>query len=109
MHHIENLSTINSLTQCGIECESCATHCIDENRATCAKMCLDCSSICFETAAALGRGSHFSAQRAATCAIICDECATECEKHDNEDCRLCAESCRKCAEECRYIHVTAPV
>ncbi|MHB8898378.1 MAG: four-helix bundle copper-binding protein [Thermoguttaceae bacterium] len=33
----------------------------------------------------------------------CDACADECEKHDMEHCRKCAEACRRCAEECRQM------
>ena len=28
-------------------------------------------------------------------------CAAECERHDHEHCRLCAQMCRECAEDCR--------
>ena len=30
-----------------------------------------------------------------------DACAAECEKHDHEHCKLCAQMCRECAEDCR--------
>ncbi|WP_425573169.1 four-helix bundle copper-binding protein [Paraburkholderia caribensis] len=32
-----------------------------------------------------------------------DACASECEKHQHEHCKQCAEACRRCAEQCRAM------
>jgi hypothetical protein len=32
---------------------------------------------------------------------MCEQCAAECEQHDHEHCKLCAQICRECAEDCR--------
>jgi len=36
-----------------------------------------------------------------TCIRACELCAAECEGHEHEHCRLCAQMCRECAEDCR--------
>ena len=32
---------------------------------------------------------------------IFQRCAAECEKHDHDHCKLCAQMCRECAADCR--------
>ncbi|WP_367281915.1 four-helix bundle copper-binding protein [Tunicatimonas pelagia] len=34
---------------------------------------------------------------------MCEWCAQECDAHDHDHCKQCAESCRKCAEECQKM------
>ncbi|WP_419150467.1 four-helix bundle copper-binding protein [Paraburkholderia kururiensis] len=34
---------------------------------------------------------------------LCDACAAQCEKHEHEHCRQCAQACRNCAEACRAM------
>jgi hypothetical protein len=73
--------------------------------AQCIRASLDCADICAATARMSVRqtGSNPVALRAAlrACIETCEACAGECEKHDNEHCRLCAAACRECSDDCR--------
>jgi hypothetical protein len=92
---------------CAKMCLSCADACAAEkmDMRQCIRTCLDCADVC-EAAARLGlrrTGSNEDVLREMLefCARVCDACATECEKHDHEHCRLCAQMCRECADDCR--------
>jgi hypothetical protein len=92
---------------CAKMCLSCADACLAEEMymAQCIRLCLDCADVC-EATTRLGlrrTGSNEAVLREMLefCARACDECAAECEKHDHEHCRLCAQICRECAEDCR--------
>jgi hypothetical protein len=98
---------VHHLMYCAKMCLSCADACAAEkmDMRQCIRTCLDCSDVC-EAAARLGlrrTGSNEEVLREMLefCARVCDACATECEKHDHEHCRLCAQMCRECAEDCR--------
>src|SRR6476659_23446 len=70
----------------------------------CARMCLSCADACAAEKMAVRRtGANEQVLREALefCARVCDACAAECEKHDHEHCKLCAQMCRECAEDCR--------
>jgi len=92
---------------CAKMCLSCADACMAEamDMTQCIRACLDCSDIC-EATARLGlrrTGSNDQVLRETLelCARTSDSCAAECEKHDHEHCKLCAQMCRECAEDCR--------
>ncbi|HWS20075.1 MAG TPA: four-helix bundle copper-binding protein [Nitrososphaera sp.] len=34
---------------------------------------------------------------------VCDACAQECQRHEVDHCKRCAQACRSCAEECRRM------
>jgi hypothetical protein len=92
---------------CALMCSSCADACAAEkmDMRQCIRSCLDCADVCGATARLAVRrtGQNIEALRAVldTCARICALCAAECEKHDHDHCRLCAEMCRECAQDCR--------
>jgi hypothetical protein len=92
---------------CAKMCLSCADACAAEkmDMAQCIRLCSDCADVC-EATTRLGLRRTGSNERVLTemlefCARVCDECAAECERHDNDHCRLCAQMCRECAEDCR--------
>ena len=92
---------------CAKMCLSCADACAAEpmDLTQCSRVCSDCADIC-EAVARLGTrrtGSNDEVLKETLelCARVCDWCAIECDKHDHEHCRLCAQICRECAEDCR--------
>ena len=98
---------VHHLMYCSKMCLSCADSCAAEkmDMTQCIRLCLDCSDVC-EAAARLGlrrTGSNEAIVREMLefCDRVSDECAAECEKHDHEHCKLCAQICRECAEDCR--------
>ncbi len=106
MAHETNQQLIAALNNCAIECNHCATACLEEQDvqmlSTCIKLDLDCADICKVTATLLARDSVHGKHLLKECAEICNACAEECEKHahHHEHCKRCAEACRSCAEAC---------
>lgn len=100
---------VRHLMFCSAMCASCADACAAEemDMRQCIRTCLDCSDIC-EAASkvALRRtGSNEGVLRAALDLAVkaAETCAQECEKHDHEHCKLCAEMCREVVEDCRNV------
>lgn len=92
---------------CSLFCTSCADACVaeDMDMQQCIRNCLDCADICAATARLAVRrtAQDIGVLRAQLelCIKACEHCADECERHDNEHCRLCATMCRECADDCR--------
>jgi hypothetical protein len=108
MAHEKYQSCIDECIKCAVQCNHCATECLNEQDAAMLTKCIqldrDCAVICLAAVDYMSRGSENAPQVCAICADICDACAEECEKHAKmEHCKLCAEQCRKCAEECRKL------
>lgn len=107
MHNSANKSAIDALIACFIECEHCASACLDEDdvkmMAACIKLDRDCADICKLTATLLARGSKHGKHLLRECIEVCEACAAECSKHQHEHCQKCAEACRACAEACRAL------
>ncbi len=95
---------IDACLACAIACENCATACLNEHDVQMMKNCIlidrDCADVCSLTARLLARESKHGEHLAKECREICLACAAECDKHDNDHCKKCAEACRKCAEAC---------
>ena len=95
------------LMYCARMCVSCADACVAEamEMTQCIRACLDCADVCEATGKLAVRraGSNEAVLKEIleVCARVCDSCAVECEKHDQEHCKLCAQMCRECAEDCR--------
>jgi hypothetical protein len=100
-------SLFETCLDCLRDCENCATACLDgdmvQMMAQCIKSCRDCADTCDICARFIARNSDLHAHLCAVCAEACDRCAAECEKHDHDHCRRCAQSCRRCAESCRQM------
>ena len=92
---------------CAAMCTSCADACSaeDGDMRQCIRLCLDCSDVCAAmTRIAVRRtGENKEMVRAMleACTRACIVCAEECDRHDHEHCRLCAQMCRECADDCR--------
>lgn len=97
---------------CALFCTSCADACLAEemDMTQCIRICLDCADIC--TAAAkvatrrTGEGDDLTRIALRACIEACQLCAAECERHDHDHCRLCAEMCRECERDCREALAT---
>ncbi len=94
---------------CSAICTSCADACLAEKMADemrqCIRLCLDCSDVC-ETTAKLatrrtGSNDILLEEVLQLCVTACDLCAEECERHDHDHCRICAQMCRETARDCR--------
>lgn len=100
---------IEECYDCAQSCVSCADACLGEEAVQqltqCVRLNLDCADICVATGAIATRrtGSNEASIRSVleTCALACRLCGDECEKHDLEHCRLCAEACRRCQQACQ--------
>jgi hypothetical protein len=92
---------------CALICTACADACAAEkmNMAQCIRTCSDCADVCAATSRLAVRrtGRDVTALRSMleTCIRVCEICAQECERHEHEHCRLCAQMCRECAADCR--------
>ena len=78
-------------------CLSCADACMAEamDMAQCIRLCLDCSDICEATARLglrrTGNDQPMLRELLMLCGRMCEQCAAECERHDHEHCKLCAQ------------------
>ncbi len=92
---------------CSLICTSCADACLAEpmDMRQCIRICSDCADVCGATARLMVRrtGQDIEMLRAQmeACIQACEICAAECERHDHEHCKLCAQMCRECADDCR--------
>jgi hypothetical protein len=97
---------------CAKMCLSCADACAAEpmDMKQCIRVCSDCADVCEATARLgarrTGTNDEVLKETLELCARVCDWCAIECDKHDHEHCRLCAQICRECAEDCRKAALT---
>jgi hypothetical protein len=108
MSHQKFQSCIDACLACAIECEHCATECLNEEDITLLALCIEldreCAHACYASARLMSMGGEHAILFCSACAEICDACADECEKHaELEHCKRCAEKCRRCAEECRTM------
>jgi hypothetical protein len=101
---------IDACITCAIECDRCATACLNEKDismlARCIELDRECAEACYATARLMGIGGEHATLFCHVCAEICETCAEECEKHvahGMEHCRSCAEACRSCADTCRSL------
>jgi len=95
------------LMYCAAMCASCADACSaeDGDMRQCIRTCLDCADVCEATMKIVVRRTGNNAELVRTmlesCLRACELCAAECDRHDHEHCRLCAQMCRECADDCR--------
>lgn len=98
---------IDACLACGVECNTCASACLNEPDVTMMARCIEldreCALICFTAAQLMSMDGEFSHALCQLCADICETCAEECDKHDADHCKRCARVCRLCAEECRKM------
>jgi hypothetical protein len=106
---VEELSqAIEALLDCAAHCNICADACLEEemDMTNCVRACLDCADICQATASVLSRAGASGApwlELVGVCADACANCASECDSHEMDHCKVCAEACRRCEEACREL------
>ena len=100
-------SCIEACYECAMECDRCATACLQEEDLKMMKRCIEldmyCSGICRTAASFMAMGEMYSGQICRLCAEICQACGEECAKHKYEHCQRCSEACKSCAAECNKI------
>ncbi len=108
MENNNRQALIQTLLNCVLACEHCATSCLAEQEvqmmALCIKLDRDCSDICTIAARLLQRDSVIARQFLLLCEEICRLCGDECAKHNAEHCQKCAEACHTCADACHVHH-----
>lgn len=98
---------------CAQVCRMCADACLGEPDPAplrdCIRRNLDCADITQAIAGIGGRsfttGRDYVGELLVLCRRIAAECAAECERHDHEHCRVCAEACKATEEACRAAQV----
>ena len=86
---------------------SCADACMaeDADMTQCVRLCLDASDVCEATGRLAvrrtGDDQPMLRELLEFTARMNEACAAECEKHEHEHCRLCAQICREAAADCR--------
>ena len=108
MAHEEYQSCIQACHDCAVECEHCATACLEEQdvkmMARCIALDRECARICYTASASMASNSEFAHEICKVCADICRACGEECRQHESmEHCRRCAEACDRCAKECERM------
>lgn len=105
--HEHYQSCIEACNACAVECEHCATACLNEHdvkaMARCISLDRDCARICFAASGFMAAGSDFAEHVCRVCAEICRACGEECRRHQMDHCQRCADACERCAEECEKM------
>jgi hypothetical protein len=98
----EELTAI--LAKCAAACEECMDACFDEENidklVECMRTDRDCAKICLLATGFVASNSPFSPSVLALCEEVCINCSNECDKHEHDHCKRCAQACRECAEAC---------
>jgi hypothetical protein len=97
---------IDACVSCYETCTSMAMgHCLEKGGAHVEQkhftLMIACAEICRTAAQFMLIGSEHHRHICRSCAQICDECATDCERLG--DMQNCVDACRSCAEECRKM------
>jgi hypothetical protein len=107
MNNITYQACIEACLACVAACRHCASACLREEEVQhmkdCIQLDMECAALCDATAAILSISGRQAKEMAALCAGICDQCGAECERHQHDHCKACAEACRICAEKCRAV------
>jgi len=108
MENQPNHQLEQTILNCAMACEYCATACLKEedvkNMTDCIALDRDCADVCILAAKLLKRDSSIAKQYLLLCEEICRMCADECSKHEHDHCRQCVEACLTCAEACHIHH-----
>src|SRR5262249_21643854 len=107
--HIETFQAcLEACATCARECERCLNAWIDQaDLADCRRTCRECFSSCVLCLAALRDHSPDLDSTCLACAAACRLFAKECDEHDCEDCKRCAEASRRCLDECHNVVVSS--
>lgn len=101
---MRNEKLLSTLGNCINHCNYCADACLDEDNVKMMKDCIRIDRVCAEACAALNQilATSYSDVNALVeyCKKVCQDCADECDKHDHQHCKDCAQACRECVEAC---------
>lgn len=108
MENLKYQELIQTLLNCALACENCATACLQEEdvkmMVPCIRLDRDCADLCLQAARLLQRSSDIALQYLLLCEEICRKCGDECAQHEHDHCRQCAQACRTCADACHAHH-----
>lgn len=99
----DHKNLIEALLRCASLCQYCASMDLAEKDGemnNCAKINIECATICTTAAQLVSMGSSYAKDLIRACTEVCRECAVECAQHENDHCQACAEICTHCANEC---------
>lgn len=109
---------VDSLERCAAACTTCADLCVIETpgpaHVTCIRRCWATADLCRALATTVARDGAVEpgvlGRLLDGCRELCRSTAAECERHDTDHCRECAELCRRCASACAALEkeLTAP-
>ena len=109
MPHQQYETCIEACNACAVECEHCASACLQERDVNAMAHCIaldrDCAKVCYTASALMASASTFAEEFCKVCADVCRACAEECRKHDMDHCQQCAQACENCAQECERMAV----
>ena len=94
---------------CSAICTSCADACVAEKMVEemrqCIRLCLDCADLCTATfklaTRRTGSNELLLQEMLQVCITACDLCAEECDRHEDDHCKRCAEMCRETSRDCK--------
>ncbi len=102
---MKNQKLIDALTACIVQCNYCASACLDGDHvkmmAKCIKTDIICAEICSATLKLVAMDASLAKEMVKLCQKSCKECGDDCAKHDHQHCKDCAEACKKCEEACK--------
>jgi hypothetical protein len=92
---------IDVCLECASICHQTATSCLSEANVKefrrCIQLATDCADVCTVTAELMGRNSEFAERFSQLCVKTCNACALECERFASMN-----EYCKLCADACRF-------
>lgn len=101
---MKNSKLIEALNNCASHCNYCADACLDADdikmMVACIRTDTVCAEVCNATAKVLATSYEDVRDLIKYCHKLCIACAEECEEHEHQHCKDCAEACRQCAAAC---------
>lgn len=98
---------IDAASACEQACTMCAGSMGMEGMDRCCAMCMNCADMCNTTMRMMLRPAGFDMDSMMAMLqanmVMCTACAAECEQHDIQTCRMCAEACREMARACEAM------
>lgn len=101
---MRNQEVLSALGNCINHCNYCADACLDEENVAmmveCIRLDRVCAEVCSTVSQVLSTAYKDVDNLITYCIDISKACADECEKHEHEHCKACAQACRECVDAC---------
>ncbi len=100
---------IEACTACMQACTMCADADATDgaDMARCASLCASTADMCSAMMMTMMRPAGFDREgmmsMLSACMTMCRACADECNSHDMDHCRMCAQVCTNCADACEKL------